>query len=700
MYKRTSQYRPVKFRKFLNKRYAAFCSVGKIIKICTLSASYSLLLMPLKARTTTDSIFIPSAGYNIEEVTVSGSRSELTPEEMARIINIVSENDIESSPAGDLSGYLDYVPGIDIKTRGASDIQSDISIRGANFEQTLVLLNGIKISDPQTGHNTMNLPFDLSSVNKIEIIKGPAARIFGANASAGAINFILEPLYDNMLIAGVKGGMYGYTGTYGSVNTSYKNYRQNLSAGYFSTDGYSYNTDVNKKYVFYNSRLNIFRGTLCIQAGYADKEAGSQNFYSLNFPVQFEETRTKLASVSFITGNKFKMKPSVYFRRGHDRFELYREGRNYYNRAGNLWINALTGDTAASFYNGHNYHMNTTYGIENDVKYYSLLGITTLGLEYRYEGIYSNTMGMPTDTIKAPGEKSGFLYRKKERELGNIYIEQKLDIGKLHVNGGVMMMWSSDFNWNMYPGIDIRYNYNKKISQFINVNKAVRLPSFTELYYNTSTHTSDPFLQPEKTWSLETGIYYNFNFISGYTSFFYRNGYNLIDWVINKSSAETEAGSLKWESKNITESNTSGAELSVELDLEKLYGNEFIIKRFVIGYSYLTTNTSSGDYISAYILDYLKHKVNATLTAGWRNLNMNLTGTYIQRNGYTDQVTGSFIDFKPYFLLDAKVEYKQKYSDIFLEVTNLSDVLYYDYHNIELPGRWVKFGIQQKLVLK
>ncbi|MGL6129443.1 TonB-dependent receptor, partial [Chryseobacterium artocarpi] len=105
-------------------------------------------------------------------------------------ITVITKEEIANSPSKSIDEILQQVPGMDIRRRGANGVQSDIGFRGSSFEQVLLLLNGVRINDSQTGHNSMNLPVDLEDVEKIEIIKGPAARRFGQNAYAGVINVI------------------------------------------------------------------------------------------------------------------------------------------------------------------------------------------------------------------------------------------------------------------------------------------------------------------------------------------------------------------------------------------------------------------------------------------------------------------------------------------------------------------------------
>ncbi|HBX87582.1 MAG TPA: vitamin B12 receptor, partial [Marinilabiliaceae bacterium] len=93
--------------------------------------------------------------------------------------------------------------GVDIRERGPLGMQADVSMRGGSFDQVMILLNGINISDPQTGHHGLNLPVDLESIERVEILRGPAARVYGPNAFDGAINFVTKSSSQNEVYASV-----------------------------------------------------------------------------------------------------------------------------------------------------------------------------------------------------------------------------------------------------------------------------------------------------------------------------------------------------------------------------------------------------------------------------------------------------------------------------------------------------------------
>ena len=118
----------------------------------------------------------------IDSVEIQGKFISTPYKSANQNISVITRTDILNSPATSIDEILQQIPGMDIRRRGANGVQSDIGFRGSSFEQVLLLINGIRMNDSQTGHNSLNLPVDLEDVERIEIIKGPAARRFAKTA--------------------------------------------------------------------------------------------------------------------------------------------------------------------------------------------------------------------------------------------------------------------------------------------------------------------------------------------------------------------------------------------------------------------------------------------------------------------------------------------------------------------------------------
>lgn len=139
-----------------------------------------------------DSTVIKKEQLGLDEIIVTAERTPVQSHFAGRIVGIISSEDIKIIPAQCFGDLLEYEPGIDLRQRGSIGVQIDAGICGSSFEQILILLNGINLNDPQTGHHNMNLPVDPGDISRIEILKGSGSRSFGTNAFGGVVNIITK----------------------------------------------------------------------------------------------------------------------------------------------------------------------------------------------------------------------------------------------------------------------------------------------------------------------------------------------------------------------------------------------------------------------------------------------------------------------------------------------------------------------------
>ena len=175
--------------------------------------------------------------------------------------------------------------------RGPHGVQADITLRGGSFDQTAILLNGVNLTNPQTGHYSFDIPLNLSDIERIEIVQGPSSLIFGASAFSGGINIITKKDPQTNAFVKMEGGMHALFS--GEVRGAYKAKESvhSLSAGYKHSDGYIANSDYKIMNFLWQSSFDIEGSYINIQAGVNDKKYGANTFYAAAFPNQYDDTQ-------------------------------------------------------------------------------------------------------------------------------------------------------------------------------------------------------------------------------------------------------------------------------------------------------------------------------------------------------------------------------------------------------------------------
>jgi iron complex outermembrane receptor protein len=675
----------VTFRRWGRKGYSVFSSLHKIVQIAVLSTIYLIFSLPASA----DEVFLlqssdtirPIQEIEMDEVVISAQRVPVSFSQAARIVRVISKNQLTGAPVHDLQDLLKFVPNMDVRQRSGNGVQSDISLRGSSFDQVLILLNGIPQNDPQTGHHNLNLPVSFDAIDRIEILEGPASRLYGPNAFSGAINIITGKSSSDSFTGRLSGGQYGFFE--GSVFQSVKtgNLSNTISGGYKRSDGALKNTDFKISNLYYNGNLQLRSGKINFQGGYSVRGFGANDFYTPVYPTQYEHIKTIFSSAGITSDGTFHLTSSFYWRRNQDRFELFREF-----------------NSAPAWYKMHNYHLTDTYGTILNGWIDTGSGKLAYGTDLRNENIWSTVLGRELNQpVNVPGESGIWFNHADSRTNISLYSEYSHHFGSFDISGGLMANRNSSQGrkWEIFPGIDISWRISALLKMYASVNKSLRIPTFTDLYYKSATNIGNPYLLPEEAQSYETGIKYNNPWISSHLSLFLRLGQNMIDWV--RQPEETI-----WYAKNITTLNTKGIAMSARMEPSRLFEKDMFIRSLDISYGYLIQNKESGTYISKYLLDYLKHKIDISLS---HSLTKHLSATWLisyqDRNGtftlWEENHYGAEKEYVPIWLIDSKIIWTNRQFTIFLEASNLLNKSYYDYGNVENPGIWVKAGTAIKL---
>lgn len=669
---------------FINKRTKLAMKIlslvcKQFILAILLFTSSSLVKAQLKSNST-DTIVLNNK-HKIDEVLVSAQRISTKYSKVAQVVRIITKEEIKLSPAQSIQELLEYAASVDIRQRGAHGVQADISMRGGSFDQTMILLNGVNITDPQTGHLSLNLPINIDDIERIEILKGAGSRVFGPNAFSGAINFISSIKKTNAIRFKAYAGEHGLNSASVGANVSTGNLNSYISVSRKSSDGYIKNTDFKNANFFYQAKYENKKGEYDFQLGYNEKEYGANSFYTPKYPNQFEATNTTFTSFRYTNKGKLKFTPLVYWRRHNDRFELFR-------------------NNPASWYKTHNYHMSDVVGSSLNMSFSSKLGKTSTGIEYRLENIFSNVLGEDLhNKKKVPGENDKYFTKQSRRDNISYFIEHNVSLDKFTLSAGVLLNWNSvlEDDINLYPGIDISYQACEELKYYFSFNKSLRMPSFTELYYVGPTNIGNINLKPEKSTNYETGLKYSNYYLNSNLSLFLREGNDILDWV--KSDA-----SDKWQAQNITKINTKGIEISSSINMSNLINEDFFVKQISMAYTFIDMDKESSEQISKYALDQLKHKLNISINHSiYKSLSLSWKASWQDRSGgfvfySTDEdKNGENISYKPFWTLDTKLYWQANKYNIFLEASNIMDYKYYDLGNIPQSGRWIRAGVQINL---
>ena len=668
----------MRFRRYSNRSYAVFSTLKSPVSIgvMTVAMLASAPVSGISAQTAEKN----NAGeklYELEEVEVTGSRVPLTVSQAARIVTVLDREAIAAAPVQSINDLLKYAAGVDVRQRGDMGVQTDISIRGGTFDQITILLNGINICDPQTGHNAADFPVELSEIERIEVLEGPAGRVYGTSSLVGAINIVTRTAKDSGAEVFADGGSYGYFKGGAIVSHVKDGLSNQVSGSYSRSDGFSrskagnLNADFEYARLFYQGRYENDQVDVRWHAGFTNKDYGANTFYSTLSDEQFEHVRKYYTAVQAETkGDVYHFKPSVYWNRSDDRFEFYR------------------GMPDKSPFN---YHQTDVYGVNLNNYIQTFLGKTAFGAEFRNEGVRSTSLGEPLNSpVKVPGADADFTLGLNRTNL-SFHLEHNIVLRRFTLSAGVIAVKNTgnEMKFRFYPGVDASYQFARDWKVYASYNTSLRMPTFTELYYSVGGHKADKYLKPEEMQAVEVGVKYLRPGIRGTLSLYRYHGTDMIDWIKDISQGED----APWQSVNHAVINTMGAEASVMFDIRELMQRDAFVRSVNLSYSYIDQDKETTPNLqSKYALEYLRHKFVAQANFRiWKLLEMNVSYRWQDRMG-NYQKGNSMMPYEPYSLVDARLSWNAPQYKIYVEGNNLLNKTYYDHGNIPQPGIWVRAG--------
>lgn len=597
----------------------------------------------------------------LDEFVVLG-RAEMDAEQVYSVIDRIGYDEIAQWPVANVADVLAYIPTLDIRSRGTSAAQTDISLRGGTFDQVVVLLNGIPLQDPQTGHYAMNIPIPLALVERIEVLQGPGADLPGA--LTGAINIVTRYVdndtYSLSMQAGTDGEVHPtLAGTWRRGKAQFLS-----SVEYSRSEGfYAPTTDTKEQAALMNTDYqlaNIFfraqwRG-LEVQTGAQYKDAGLGTGYGYASTDQLDATRTMFVSALYDApvSDCWSIRGTAVYRGQFDRYEWHR---------GTPTNRHWTHNADASF--------DARYHWWGKSAFY-----TQFGAAFRHETIRSTNMGA------------------HDRWQLSAHAKQQVQFGAFYGSLSAAAHYNSWCGWYGSGAAQVEYKWRNKGHVYVSANRSLRMPTWTDMYYKAGVQRGSTDLKAEHAWQVSAGGQYRHRWeqagqIHVSADAYYRWGQDIIDWTFDETDSLFHA-------TNQNSVNTFGIECAAEYRLNRW------LRSLSVRYAYTNLSLDVAKTKSSY-LDYLRHKIGVALDHGIYVWSKGCVGAHWslrwqQREGtYVDIHGTAGCPFAPVLLLDGSVYVELEHLRIALEGTNLTNRHYYDYGGVLMPGTHGRIHISAQL---
>jgi iron complex outermembrane receptor protein len=574
----------------------------------------------------------PAAPPYRQTVVVTAATTPVEMGTVTRTLTVITREQIDALPAHSIADVLRVAASVDVRARGVRGVQTDFAIRGANFGQMLVLVDGVRMNDAQSGHHNGDIPVALDEVERIEILYGPGSALFGADAFGGTVNVITRRNVDRPALL-VQGGSFGLASGRGAAGFERGALHQTFAVSTERSSGFMYDRDYTS--VIARARTSMGSAT-SVSVAFLRKEFGANNFYGGNAPSREWTNQTLVAAdhqLGAAAGWAFVARAS--YRTHGDRFIFNQErpelSDNHHR------THAVLGEVAAT----------------RPVR----TGSVTVGVESGGDWIRSTNLGdHELGRISAFGEW-------RHQMSSRVQLDAALRVDRYSEFGA---SWNPSAGIGFWPATNVRLRASAA--------KAFRIPTFTERYYSDPANRARSEVGPETAWAGEGGADL---FLRGgwvvQATFFARADSDVIDWL-----RETTAD--RWQTYNVRDVDTVGFEIGTQ---KTLPGGAFVTAQFTT----IDLDAATVTQLSKYVLDYAPQSFTA---AGL----LPLPGAFHVAPRLEYRRRSRPAGTSDYVLLDARVGRRiARQLDLFVEGANLLDQEYQEIAGVRMPGATVAIGL-------
>jgi iron complex outermembrane receptor protein len=575
-----------------------------------------------------------------QSITVTTTLEPLPLAESDRSVNLISPRE-QSLTANSVVDLLRHDTSLNLQARAPNGVQADLSLRGTTFEQSLILLNGLRINDPETGHLNLDIPIPLDAVTRIDILHGSGSTFYGSDAIGGAVNLLTQPPAPGLtIIASIGGGSYNSFEQHLRAAYTHGPLAEQLTASRDTSDGFIPDRNYSSNALASETWLTTKPGTTDILLATSDRPYGANQFYG-PYP-SWERTKGWFASIQQQLGPQTAA--SFGYRRHTDLFVLFVDQPSIYE----------------------NNHITTSY--EGALRRAQTLAPNTTlsyGLEADGDSIHSNSLG------------------QHARNQGAAYANLNLTaLGRLSLSVGVrdeILSGSTNGTDNVFsPSVATAYTLTRTTRLRASAGHGFRLPTYVDLYYSDPTTIGNPNLQPESSWSYEAGAEWTptNSRLTLNAAAFHLQEKKAIDYAKTILATSALTFAEPWQAINIQNLNITGAEATLRLRLNSTQQLQF---------SYTASHAASPPptLLSEYAYNYAAQNALVRWTANFHQLTAHTQINIVQKTQHT-----------AYPLWDIALSRNTGHLRPYLRALNLSNTGYQEIPQVPLPGRTIMAGAE------
>jgi iron complex outermembrane receptor protein len=576
----------------------------------------------------------PSTSRTQETVVVTGTMAPAPLGNMGRSVDVVSREEVAQLPIANVNDLLRLLSSVEVRSRGPFGVQADFSIRGAGFGQALVMVDGVRLNDAQSGHHNADIPVPLDAIERVEVLRGAGSSLHGADAFGGTINIITKRTAPRASFDLAGGSFDLFEAAAGAGLEQRVGERDAAIAhafhGSFSrSSGFMTARDHRVGTVQYQASAGS-RGSLLV--AHTDKEFGANGFYG---PAPSREwTRQTLARYEqrLVRADRWQGAFQAAYRAHGDHF-IYNENQPSLSESRHR-TNAISGQAKL--------HYTATPGTQ-----------ISMGADAGGDWIHSSNLG-DHDFAR------GGVFTEMQQRIGN----------RVLLHPGLRFDTYSRFGSAFSPSLAASVWASPRVKWRASGGHAFRVPTFTELYYRDPNHQGRGELDPERAWAVDTGVdVFLARGLSGSVTVFGRWENDVIDWV---RPVATE----RWVTTNIRDVDTRG----VETGVRRRFGSH---AEASLQYTWQEADAAALDLLSKYALDFARHSLAASTVIRAQHLTLGPRLEFKRR-----------VDGREYLIFDTRVAYRLGRWEAYADGLNLLDTDYQEIRGVAMPGRSVRFGVR------